>query len=946
MDWNATSVSYPSEGGVHDLVSRQAARAPAAVAALCSERQLTFTMLERRSNQLANVLREQGIRRGTRVGMLLERSMDVPVVLVAILKAGAAYVALDPSSPRDRLAFQVQDSSPAVIVTSGPLAGSLPEGPHHLVRMDVDAGTLDEASPIAPDVRVHLEDPAYVVYTSGSTGVPKGVLVPHSAFLNHMRWFAEAFPLAQSDRMLHKYSVGFDVASVEIFAPLIAGAGVVVAPPAAHLDVDVLVDLISQHEVTAIDVVPSQLALFVEHPAFRECHSLRRITCGGEVLPPALAERVLASLSVELHNIYGPTEATISATSWTCQRGSFLPTLPVGRPIANVRAYILDMDSSPVPIGVPGELVLGGAGVAIGYLNAPELTAAKFVRDPFDAEPGARMYKTGDRARFLPDGNIEFLGRLDTQVKIRGFRVEPGEIEAVLASHPSVDSCAVTAWPDARGEPQLVAYIAHTLEPELWPSVGESFLYDPLLYHAMTNDTLRNEKYQAAMARLVRGKTVVDVGTGADALLARFAVEAGARRVYAIEMLEESYLAARDRIATLGLVDRIQLVLGDARQVSLPEPVDVCVSELLGMIASSEGAGVILSDALRFLKPNGVMIPLSSATHIAAVSLPERLRSTPRFTQISGSYTQKIFERVGFPFDVRICIDHARRSWLTSNSGVFESLDFARRIPSESHLPVSLRVTRDAEVDGFLLWLTAETIAGHVIDVLDDEYHWLPVFFPVFTPPVSVSAGDTFELLCSVVPSAGGLTPDYRVSGRLLRLGAPPLDLYHASPHTGHVFRGNGFYDLLFAQGFAERFVEPVPKTDAPALKAYLSRTLPDYMLPAHLTSIASIPLTATGKIDRRKVPPQRAQTVTGPPHRPQTNLERSIAENLAGSARRRGGRASDNFFDLGGHSMLVIRAQSRLREQLKQELAVVDLFRYPTIAGLAKHLATRAPVA
>jgi aryl carrier-like protein len=307
---------------------------------------------------------------------------------------------------------------------------------------------------------------------------------------------------------------------------------------------------------------------------------------------------------------------------------------------------------------------------------------------------------------------------------------------------------------------------------------------------------------------------------------------------------------------------------------------------------------------------------------------------------------QKIFTRVGFPFDVRICIDHARRSWLVSEAGVFESLNFATRTPRESHIPVTLRVTRDGDVDGFLLWLTAETSAGQVIDVLEDEYHWLPVFFPVFTPPVAVTAGDRFELLCSVVPSAGGLTPDYRVSGQLLRRGTPPVDLYHESPHTGHVFRGNGFHKSLFAEGFTQRFAEPASQIEPHVLKAYLSQTLPDYMLPAHFTSVASMPLTPAGKIDRQKLhAPERARAITGRPQRPRTDLERAIVEIWQDLLGVETVAVNENFFDLGGHSLLVIRVQSRLREHLKQELAVVDLFRYPTIAALAEYLATREPV-
>ena len=433
--------------------------------------------------------------------------------------------------------------------------------------------------------------------------------------------------------------------------------------------------------------------------------------------------------------------------------------MPIGRPIPRVEVYVLDPHGNPVPAGVPGELYIGGAGLARGYLNRPDLTARSFIPNPFSGAAGARLYRTGDLVRYHADGNLAHLGRVDDQIKMRGFRIEPGEIEAALASHPSVQASAVAL--DETG--RLAAWVVPSAQPEIWPSVGEYFLYDSLLYYAMTNDERRNACYRAAIARIVPGKSVVDIGTGADALLARFAIEAGARKVYAIEMLPESFDRAAKLLAQKGLESRIHLIYGDATRVELPEKVDVCVSELLGMIASSEGAAVILNRARRFLKPGGTMIPLECSTQIAAVSMPDALAEAPRFSGVLFRAVRRADFQPGRPFDVRICVDRFPKSHLLSGPAVFESMNFELPVPERFETEIHLTIQRAGRLDGFLLWLTVDTAPGEHLDALSDRTHWLPVFFPAFSPGVEVEAGDEIRVLCSGSLEVGSITPDYRI---------------------------------------------------------------------------------------------------------------------------------------------------------------------------------------
>jgi amino acid adenylation domain-containing protein/non-ribosomal peptide synthase protein (TIGR01720 family) len=329
--------------------------------------------------------------------------------------------------------------------------------------------------------KVTPDNLAYVIYTSGSTGRPKGIMITHRAICNHMFWMQMDFPLGVEDSVLQKTPFTFDASVWEYFAPLLVGARLIIARPAEHQDSTYLVRTIVRYNVTTLKLVPAMLQMLLEKQDLATCTCLRHVFCGGEVLPAELQESFFGCMtSASLHNLYGPTETAIDTTVWTCKRGSDRRTVPIGRPIANAEAYILDGHLQPVPIGVPGELHIGGTGLARGYLNHPELTATQFIAHPFSAAPSARLYKTGDLARYLPDGNIEYLGRIDFQMKIRGFRIEPGEIEAVIGQHPAVRETVVTAREDVAGAKRLVAYAVATHQRGLTINELRRFLKEKL----------------------------------------------------------------------------------------------------------------------------------------------------------------------------------------------------------------------------------------------------------------------------------------------------------------------------------------------------------------------------------------------------------------------------------------------------------------------------------
>jgi amino acid adenylation domain-containing protein len=454
VDWNATDAAYASEATLHAVFAQQVERSPEALAVVFGQWTLTYRQLEERANQLAHHLRHLGVEPETRVGVCIERSIDLVVALLGVLKAGGAYVPLDPDYPRERLAYMLSDADARVLLTQSHLLGGVPEHTAHTVCVDGDAPRI-RAWPTTPPTELassrHL---AYVMYTSGSTGNPKGVAVEHQALVNHMAWLQWQLALSADDRVLQKTAISFDVSAWEVFWPLLTGATLVVAEPGRHQDTSYLVETIAAHRITTIYFVASMLQVFLEEPRLDRCWSLRQLFCGGEAMPDGLAERVADRLDVQLHNIYGPTEAAIDATSWTSVRGTCQDPAPIGRPIANTRVYVVDAHDELVPIGVPGELLIGGVGLARGYLDRPEMTAERFVPDVFSGRPGARLYRTGDLVRWRADGLLEFLGRLDHQVKLRGYRIELGEIEFHLSQHADIRE-AVVIMRDQR----LLAYV-------------------------------------------------------------------------------------------------------------------------------------------------------------------------------------------------------------------------------------------------------------------------------------------------------------------------------------------------------------------------------------------------------------------------------------------------------------------------------------------------------
>ncbi|MGW4652528.1 non-ribosomal peptide synthetase, partial [Kitasatospora sp. NPDC004289] len=479
-DWNDTAAEV-APATLPELFAAQVSRTPDAVAVVFEGVELSYAELDARANRLAGHLVDQGVGPESVVAVCLERSADLVVALLAVEKAGGAYLPVDPDLPAERIGYMLGDSGAAWALTAARYAALLAS--HVAVSVLDDPATaaaLAARPEAAPEVALRPEHPAYVIYTSGSTGRPKGVVVAHEGIVNRLEWMQREYDLTPSDRVLQKTPFGFDVSVWEFFWPLLEGATLVVARPGGHQDPVYLAQLIQKQAVTVTHFVPSMLETFLTVPAVGACVSLRRVICSGEALPLHVQQRFFEVLGTRsgLYNLYGPTEASVDVTAWRCHQGQGGGSVPIGAPVANTRTYVLDDALRLVPPGVGGELYLAGVQLARGYAGRAALTAERFVASPFGTA-GSRMYRTGDIARWTGGGQLEYLGRADDQVKIRGLRVEPGEIATALAAHPEVARAVVIVREDLPGDKRLVAYVVPDGEG-LLPSEVREFAADGL----------------------------------------------------------------------------------------------------------------------------------------------------------------------------------------------------------------------------------------------------------------------------------------------------------------------------------------------------------------------------------------------------------------------------------------------------------------------------------
>ena len=966
--------------GVAELVAAQVARTPDAPAVSFGDRTLTFAELDRRAGRLAGRLVAEGVGPGVLVGVCLRRSAELVVALLAVARAGGAYVPLDPDFPQRRLALMLADCGAPVILTDPALAAALPR--HAATVVCVDEAADGGGSPAGPD------DLAYVVYTSGSTGRPKGVMVPNRALVNLLSALAERPGMGPDDVLVAVTTVSFDMAAVELWLPLVTGAHMVMETRAVASDPRRLAAALDAAGATVFQATPATWRMLVEAgwPGRPGLTAL----CGGEALPADLAGELL-DRDLELWNLYGPTETTVWSTAAEVTDAERPP--PIGRPLANTTVYVLDGRMEPAGVGEVGELYIGGAGLARGYLGQPGLTAERFVADPFDPSPGARLYRTGDMARWRADGQLEFAGRGDHQVKIRGYRVECGEVEAALAAHPRVGAAVVVARDDVPGDTRLVAYVAARDDgadlsgarvaewEQVYDRTTGSAKGEPTFdlsgwVSSYTGEPIPREEMAEAVDGIVgrvlalRPERVLEIGCGTGLLLWRIAPHC---RAYVGTDLSAATLRVLDERVREAGVGNARLLRREAVDFSgLPaEPFDVVVlNSVVQYFPSADYLRRVLAGAVGMVRPGGAVVlgdvrslPLLGALHAdvvlrgappdaAAAPLAETVRRRverepelvldPRFfaAGLPGISSVEVLLKRGrshneltrYRYDVilRVGGSPERRCLHTGLDG----LDVAR-------VRELLATSPDAAVG--VLGIPNRRVAAAVrAEELLAGANPLPT---------------VAEVLRAAGLGAAGVDPD-DVWALADELGVPVECSWAAGDRRGafdavfggHVPAAPAEPDdrPLHNDPLAARRRAEWSRTLVPELRAAVRATLPDYMVPSEIVVLDDLPLSPTGKVDRAALPapaavrPRRA--LRAPARR--TPTERAVAAIWSDVLGHDGIGPDDDFFELGGHSLLAVRVVARVREAFGADVAVGALFDAPTVAGLARMVDERGPSA
>lgn len=998
--WNATAHDYSDRGRhcLHTQIEAQVAAAPEHAAVIFGSEVLSYRALDAAANRLAHQILQTcpGIKL---VGVCMERSLDLVVGMLAILKAGAAYLPLDPGYPAGRLEFMLQDAGLELVLVHGATREVLPAFGGEQLPVDDIAETLAALPTTPPEIAVEEGDVAYVIYTSGSTGAPNGAMVSHRAICNRLFWMQDAYQLHPSDRVLQKTPFSFDVSVWEFFWPLMTGAAIVMAIPEGHKDPAYLMQVIEEQQVTTMHFVPSMLQAFLlEHPA-GTCKSLKNVFCSGEALSVDLKDRFFQHFDCRLHNLYGPTEAAVDVTYWECRRDDGLGLMPIGYPIHNIQLYIVDEGMIPRPIGSTGELYIGGVGLAEGYLNRTALTAERFVKNPFSPDPKARLYKTGDLARYLPDGAIEFLGRKDFQVKLRGFRIELGEIEAAIRSFPAIRDAVVLARADGPNDLRLVAYLiaemANAREQAQrisgaflseWESVFDQAYTEPAESTEAADLKGWNNSYDGAaipeieMQEFVSGavkrvlatgpRRVLELGVGTGLIL--FGVGPHVEHYAGADLSQAAlnHIASRLKASDSTIpVERVLLLhqsaddtggldMGSYDTVVMNSMVQYSpdlayFKRMLGtaIAAIGEEGRIFLGD-LRNLDLQEAFYTSVVCHGLQDLSEGEKVRA--RVQQMKANENEfllspQLFDHLAEEFPAICFVQRELKRGVYHNELTRFRYDVTLYVGAQkSARPVQhLRWAQDqVELTALRVKLSDEKPDHLLVSGVPNAR--LSEVRRVYTQSLADggASGQVTEVAAGIDPEAfwaWEASLPYRVRISPDQVTGNPFHFQVEFIHKDLdaqvpiVLPASAQAVLGVADVVNAPLRERVERELSKDLRTHLRGKLPDYMVPAAFVFMQAFPLNANGKLDRKALP--SPETVQAPRMKdfvaPRTPVEATLASIWQDVLRLEKVGIHDNFFELSGDSLLSIQITARGREA-GLHFNPRQLFQHPTIAELA----------
>ncbi len=901
FEWNGNTAEYRRDVCLHELFEEQVQRTPEAPAVVFRDQQLSFAELNSRANQLARYLRQLGVGPEVRTALCMERSVEMVVGMLAILKAGGVYVPLEMAQPQARLKFMLEDADARVVLTQQALVDLLPK--HDVPIVCVDECVLDENADNLP-VNATADNLAYVIYTSGSTGTPKGVMVGHRSAVNLVSGLRQAIydRHAAPLRVSVNAQIVFD-ASIKQLVQLLGGHTLVVIPEDVRASGEAMLAHIAEQRLDVLDCTPSQLQLLLASEAW-ERDKPQALLIGGEAISADLWDRLSAQSGTECYNVYGPTECTVDAAIGHVETAGETPN--IGHPITNARIYLLDAQQRPVPIGVRGEICVAGECLARGYLNAPGLTAEKFVPEPFSGVAGARMYRTGDLGRYLADGRIEFVGRVDHQVKVRGVRIELGEIEAALRQHAAVRDAVVQVREDITNDKRLIAYVVpeETQGLPLVPKVAGEEREDLLSGRQLTKlpngmliaghgslqasgvyrEIFEDNIYFKHGVRLDEGACVFDVGANIGLFTLFVKQQVRASRVYSFEPLPPNFQALQTNAKLYGLdVKLFECGLSNRR--------DTATFTFYPHAAAMSGKGTrVEEDKVAAMANVGSWLKTFEHDPHSAPGEYD-LDNFVEHYLISESYTCQL----------------RTLSEIIREHGI-ERIDLLKLDVERSEFDVLTGIEDDD-------W---KKIRQFVIEVHSDEL--LEQIAALLR-----TRGYTFAIEKSSIVETSGQDV---VRGYMLYAFDPAQ---RNASSNGHGLNGANPRPLALSDA----------ALSPDSLRNFLLERLPVQMIPTGFVVLKELPLMASGKVDRRALPaPEDQSLLSGDEHvAPRTPVEEIVAGICASVLRLESVSVTANFFDLGGHSLLAAQVISRVRETFHVELSLRSLFLKPTVEGLAENI-------
>ena len=1012
FEWNQTDAPFARDKCLHQLFEAHVERTPDVVALAFENQQLTYRELNARANQVAHYLQKRLPASASQplIGICMERMPLMIVGLLGILKAGGAYVPLDPNYPRSRLAFMLADTQMPILLTQPELVSSLPQHEASVICLDRDWEIIQRESSLNPVTDTTAEDLAYILYTSGSTGQPKGVCCRHRNVINVLTDFDRRAPLGTGDRCSFYSSFSFDASALEIFSTFLAGSSLYIVSNSLRTDTIRFIEWLQAQEINSAFIPAFMLSLLSEWLE-KATIPLKRLVVGVEPIAQQLLEKISKAIpGLQIINGYGPTETTICTTLYSVEKTESAPNrnTPIGRPVQNTQIYILDRSLQPVPIGVPGEIYIGGLGLSAGYLNRPELTAERFITNPFNSSESCELlYKTGDSARYFADGTIEFIGRIDYQVKLRGFRIELGEIEAVLNQQHAVKQAVVTVREDTPGDKRLVAYVVQNPTNKESEELVESWqdeqvsqwrsLYedtysqlpshqDPTFniagwhssYTGLPIPAIEMREwvdYTVEQILALQPQRVLEIGCGTGLLLSNIASHC--QRYWGTDFSAEvlSYLQQTPQLKEASHIKLLHRTADNFEGIEAVAFDAIVINSVIQYFPSIDYLLRVLEGAIKAVKPGGFIF----AGDLRSFPLLETFHTSVELARADACLSRIQLQQ-------RVQQSLAKEQELVIDPAFFTALK--HQWPQITEVRIQPKRGR---YENELTKFRYDVILQVGTDVKPvANYPWKDWQEEQFTLTVlrQLLESDQPELLAiKKVPNARILEDvkarellkedsemetvgEIRATLESLKTGIDPEEIWQLQSEFPYAIAiswansaADGSYDIIL-----QRQAENVPKTPifpqekvrlkpwyayannplqgkftrelVPQLRSFLGERLPDYMIPSAFVTLEALPLTPNDKVDRRSLPaPEIIRSDTTTYIAPRTPIEAQLARIWTQILGVKIIGIDDNFFDLGGHSLLVTQLVIQVREQFQVELSLRSLFAMPTIAQLAKSI-------